>query len=115
MLDLYARTWQGTPLDADEYVISSEEKTSNQARCPPAYDVHAAKASGRWEKTTGIDPFMVLVTQVLTREPYAGAKRVFRDVDYGSSHRGKKAADRLPAAFPNAVLIHSTPRCTLPA
>ncbi|MFE1408457.1 transposase [Streptomyces sp. NPDC058770] len=28
-------------------------------------------------------------------------------MDNGSSHRGKKAADRLSAAFPNAVLIHT--------
>ncbi|MER6502549.1 hypothetical protein ABT218_25025 [Streptomyces sp. NPDC001455] len=33
VLDLYARAWQGTPLDADEYVISADEKTSIQARC----------------------------------------------------------------------------------
>ncbi|MFF4180714.1 transposase [Streptomyces sp. NPDC001750] len=28
-------------------------------------------------------------------------------MDNGSYHRGKKAADRLSAAFPNAVLIHT--------
>ncbi|MCK7626098.1 helix-turn-helix domain-containing protein [Streptomyces sp. RS10V-4] len=33
VLDLYARTWQGVPLGADEYVISADEKTSIQARC----------------------------------------------------------------------------------
>lgn len=43
-----------------------------------AYDVNAAKVFGRCEKTTGIDPFMNMVTQVMTREPYASAKRVFR-------------------------------------
>ncbi|WP_327295835.1 MULTISPECIES: hypothetical protein [unclassified Streptomyces] len=41
---------------------------------------------------------MNLVTQDMTREPYASAKRVFWIVDNGSSHRGKKAADRLPTA-----------------
>lgn len=99
VLDLYARTWQGTPLDADEYVISADDRTSIQARCRchltlapgqtramrvnhtygrggalaylAACDVHAAKVFGRCEKTTGIDPFMNLVTQVMTREPYA--------------------------------------------
>ena len=30
---LYARTWQGEPLGADDYVISCDEKTSIQARC----------------------------------------------------------------------------------
>ncbi|MFF0066996.1 transposase [Streptomyces sp. NPDC005279] len=32
---------------------------------------------------------------------------MFWVVDNGSSHRGKKAADRLAAAFPNAVLVHT--------
>ncbi|MEV6057059.1 IS630 family transposase [Streptomyces sp. NPDC052107] len=134
-LDLYARTWQGVPLGADEYVISADEKTSIQARCRchptlapgraramrvnhtygrggalaylAAYDVHRAKVFGRTEARTGIDPFMNLVAQVMSQEPYAGAKRVFWVVDNGSSHRGQKAADRLTAAFPNAVLVHT--------
>jgi hypothetical protein len=46
-----------------------------------AYDVHAAQVSGRCEKTTGIDPFMSLVTQVMSQERYASAKRVFWVVD----------------------------------
>lgn len=135
VLDLYARTWQGTPLAEDEYVISADEKTSIQARCRchptlapgqaramrvnhtygrggalaylAAYDVHRAKVSGRTEPRTGIDPFMNLGTQVMTQEPYAGAKRVFWIVDNGSSHRGEKAANRLTSAFPNAVLVHT--------
>ncbi len=28
VLDLYARTWDGQPLGADDYVISADEKTS---------------------------------------------------------------------------------------
>ncbi|SNT60873.1 hypothetical protein SAMN05216276_108013 [Streptosporangium subroseum] len=35
VLDLYARIFDGVPLDKDEYVISSDEKTSIQARCHP--------------------------------------------------------------------------------
>ncbi|MDW6062505.1 transposase [Streptomyces sp. FXJ1.4098] len=72
-----------------------------------AYDVHHAKVFGRTEPRTGIDPFMNLVTQVMSQEPYASAKRVFWIVDNGSSHRGKNAADRLAAAFPNAVMVHT--------
>ena len=72
-----------------------------------AYDVHHAKVFGHTEARTGIDPFMALVTQVMAQEPYASAKRVFWIVDNGSSHRGKKAADRLAAAFPTAVLVHT--------
>jgi transposase len=135
VLDLYARTWQGVPLAEDEYVISADEKTSIQARCRchptlapgqaramrvnhtygrggalaylAAYDVHRATVSGRTEPTTGIDPFMNLVAQVMTQEPYASARRVFWIVDNGSSHRGKKAAARLTSAFPNAVMVHT--------
>ena len=133
VLDLYARTYEGEPLGADEYVLSSDEKTSIQARCHPtlapgqaramrvnhtygrggalaylaAYDVHQAKVFGRCEATTGIVPFMALVEQVMTSEPYAGAKRVFWIADNGSSHRGKRAVDRLAKAFPNAVMVHT--------
>ncbi|MFB7007559.1 MULTISPECIES: IS630 family transposase [unclassified Streptomyces] len=133
VLDLYARTWQGTPLGEDEYVISADEKTSIQARCRchptlapgqaramrvnhtygrggalaylAAYDVHQARVSGRTEPRTGIDPFMNLVTKVMSQEPYKSAKRVFWIVDNGSSHRGQKAADRLTTAFPNAMMV----------
>lgn len=50
---------------------------------------------------------MTLVHQVMTREPYASAKRVFWIVDNGSSPRGKKAIDRLAKAFPNALMVHT--------
>jgi hypothetical protein len=43
----------------------------------------------------------------MSTEPYASAKRVFWIVDNGSSHRGKKAIDRLTTAFPNAVMVHT--------
>ncbi|WP_438297189.1 IS630 family transposase [Streptomyces sp. HUAS TT7] len=135
VLDLYARTWQGQPLGEHEYVISADEKTSIQARCRchptlapgkaralrvnhtygrggalaylVAYDVHQAKVFGRTEARTGIDPSMALAAQAMSQEPYASAKRVFWPVDNGSSHRGKKAADRLTASFPNAVMVHT--------
>jgi transposase len=135
VLDLYARTYQGVALDDDEYVVSADEKTSIQARCRchptlapgqaramrvnheyhrggacaylAVYDVHRAKVFGRCEDTTGIDPFMRLVAQVMSQEPYASAKRVFWIVDNGSSHRGQASINRLAAACPNAVLIHT--------
>jgi transposase len=135
VLDLYARTWEGEPLGEHDYVISCDEKTSIQARCrchptlPPgrsrtmrvehdydrggalayltAYDVHRAKVIGRCEPTTGIAPFMALVTQVMTQEPYASARRVFWVVDNGSSHRGDAAAQRLADAFPTTVMVHT--------
>jgi hypothetical protein len=135
ILDLYARVFDGLPLRGDEYVISSDEKTSIQARCrchptlPPgisrtmrvnheydrggalaylaAYDVHRAHVTGLCAETTGIDPFLELVEEVMTQEPYASAHRVFWIVDNGSSHRGQTAASRLTERFPNAVMIHT--------
>jgi hypothetical protein len=56
---------------------------------------------------TGIVPFMTLVAQVMTQEPYASAKRVFWIVDNGSSHRGQAAIDRLAKHFPSAVIVHT--------
>jgi transposase len=135
VLGLYARVWQGVRLREDEYVISSDEKTSIQARCrchptlPPgasramrveheydrggalaylaAYDVHRAQVIGLCSDTTGIDPFKELVEEVMTREPYASARRVFWVVDNGSSHRGQAAIDRLTRRYPNAVMVHT--------
>lgn len=135
VLGLYARLWQGGRLREDEYVISSDEKTSIQARCrchptlPPgasramrieheydrggalaylaAYDVHRAHLIGLCSDTTGIDPFTDLVDEVMTREPYASAHRVFWVVDNGSSHRGQAAIDRLTRRYPNAVMVHT--------
>jgi len=71
-----------------------------------AWDVHRAKLFGRCEPTTGIAPFGRLVDQVMSKEPYRSAERVFLVVDNGSSHRGKKAASRLAALYPNLVLVH---------
>jgi hypothetical protein len=61
---------------------------------------------GRCEPTAGIDPFDRLVRQVMTREPYASAHRVFWIVDNGSSHRGRRSVERLERRWPNLVLIH---------
>jgi transposase len=136
VLDLYARRFDGTPLSADDYVLSADEKPGVQARhrihphAPPgpghrpirveseyrrhgtlaylaAYDVHHAQVIGHCAPTTGIAPFTTLVTTVMSREPYASARRVFWVVDNGSSHRGWTAAARLNEAFPNAVMVHT--------
>jgi len=132
-LDLYARTWQGKPLGKRDFVISSDEKTSIQARARihptlapapgramrveheyerrgalaymAAWDVHRAKIIGRCEPTTGIEPFRRLVAQVMSTEPYASARRVFWVVDNGSSHRGQAAAARLRNDWPTATLV----------
>ena len=135
VLDLYARSFDGEPLDANEYVLSADEKPGVQARerihpsWPPqpgrqpmlveseyrrhgtlaylaAYDVHRAQVIGHCAPSTGIAPFTALAAKVMTREPYASARRVFWIVDNGSSHRGRVSAERLQAEWPNLVLVH---------
>ena len=135
VLDLYTRTFESRRLRRDEYVVSADEMPSIQAlaRCHPtrppgpgramrveheykrrgtlaymaAWDVHRAKLFGRCEPTTGIAPFARLVGQVMSREPYASARRVFWIVDNGSSHNGAAAIRRMQEAWPRAVLIHT--------
>ena len=70
-------------------------------------DVHTGKVFASTPKTTGIVPFMDLAGQVMARPEYKNAPRVFVIVDNGSDHRGKKAADRLRTAHPNAIMIHT--------
>ncbi len=50
--------------------------------------------------------FDALVAQVMAREPYRSAERVFWIVDGGTIHRGQRAADRLQARFDNLTLVH---------
>ena len=135
VLDLYAGTYQGVTLGADEYVISADEKPSIQARdrchatAPAgkgqpmrvnhdyrrrgalaylaAYDVYRGRVFGRCDTTTGIAAFTALVDQVMSQEPYASATRVFWIVDNGSSHRGQAAIDRLAEQYTNAIMIHT--------
>lgn len=135
VLDLYHGVWEGRPLGPQDYVISTDEKTSIQARkrvaptTAPAsgrpgrveheyerrgalayvagWDVHRAKVFGRCEPTTGIEPFHRLVNQVMSREPYRSARRVFWIADNGSSHRGQTSIRRLSEWYPNAILVHT--------
>jgi hypothetical protein len=135
VLDLYARTWDGTTLGPEEFVISADEKPSLQARrrkhatlAPgPArpmrveheyfrtgaltylagWDVHRATLFGRCEPKTTIGAVDRLVEQVMTTEPYRSARRVFWIADNCSSHRGEKAAARLRAQWPTLTLVHT--------
>jgi hypothetical protein len=113
ILDLYARIGQGKPLQSSEFVISADAKASIQARrrkptslptaagrpmrveheyfregaCTylAAWDVPRAKLFGHWEKKNGIAPTNRLIAEVMRREPYKSAKRVFGIMDNGSS------------------------------
>ncbi len=135
ILDLYARLWDGEPLQSSAFVISADEKTSVQARrrkqptLPPAagrpmrveheyfregawsylaaWDVHRAKLFGRCEKKTGIAPTDRLMAEVMSQEPYRSAKRVFWIMDNCSAHRGQKAAQRIRSRWSNALLVHT--------
>jgi hypothetical protein len=132
-LDLYAGYWHGKPLGEDDFVLSADEKTSIQARrrlhrrCVArdgrgqrveheyermgawaymaAWDVHQARVFGRVEEKTGIEPFGRLIDQVMRREPYRSARRVFWIVDGGSSHHRSTFPERLQAQYRNAVAV----------
>jgi hypothetical protein len=135
ILDLYAGLWHGEPLGANDFVISSDEKTSIQARIRchaslaprpaepmriepeykrggalqylAAWDVRRGIVFGRCEAKTGIASFGRLVDQVMQQEPYCHADRVFWIVDNGSSHRGQSAVKRLEEQYPNALMVHT--------
>jgi hypothetical protein len=61
---------------------------------------------GRSEPKGGIEAFDRLVSQVMTKQPYASARRVFWIVDNGSSHRGQRSVERLEGRWPNLRLVH---------
>src|SRR5712691_6436715 len=135
ILDLYQRQWEGQPLKDDEFVISTDEKTSIKARRRKqptlavasgrpmrveheyfregawtylaAWDVHRAKLFGRCENKSGIAPTDRLMAEVMTQEPYKSARRVFWIMDNCSAHRGQKAAQRIRSQWPNAILVHT--------
>jgi hypothetical protein len=136
VLDLYEGRWEGKLLHPGDLVICADEKPSIQARArmaetlPPtpgvprgqwvehtyerrgaltylaAWDVRRGRVFGRSEPRGGIKPFDRLVWQVMTKEPYASACRVFWIVDNGSSHRGQAAIERLQRRWPNLILVH---------
>jgi DDE superfamily endonuclease len=135
ILDLYAGHWKGRALGPKDFVLSSDEKTSIQARrrvhaeTPPkrkrrrrvepeykrmgalqymaAWDVGRGTVLGRCEAKTGIEPFGRLVDQILEQEPYSAAERLFLIVDNGSSHRGKASVRRLRARDRRLILVHT--------
>lgn len=134
ILDLYEGIWEGKPLREDEFVLSTDEKTSIQARARvhptlptqpgmtmkveheykrcgawaylAALDVHRAKLFGRCEQKSGIAPFGRLVDQVMRQPPYRKARRVFWIMDNGPSHRGERCVKRLREKYPRLVPVH---------
>src|SRR3954470_22691122 len=124
ILDLYEGRWEGKLLEPGDCVISADAKPSIQARArihpgaPPArgrgqrveheyerrgavcyldaWDVRRGRIMGRTEPMDGIASFDRLVWQVMTKEPYRSAPRVFWIVDNGSDHRGQKSINPPP-------------------
>jgi hypothetical protein len=135
ILDLYAGRWEGKLLEPGDMVICADAKPSIQARrrihetAPPApgggqlveheyerlgavtyldaWDVRRGQIMGRTERKGGIEPFDRLVWQVMTKEPYRSANRVFWIVDNGSDHRGKASIKRLEGRWRNLILVHT--------
>lgn len=135
ILDLYQRVWKGQPLQANEYVICADEKTSIQARqrkyqtATPrpnsamrveaeywrrgasiylaAWDVHQAKLFGRCAAKMKIQVFDQLVEQVMSQPPYCTASRVFWILDNVSSHRGEACRQRLQSRWPKLEVVHT--------
>ena len=133
VLGLYEGYWDDRPLGPNDYVLSTDEKTSIQARrrmhrsqgpAPhqamrieheyerkgawaymAAWDVKRAKIFGCLEEKSGIAPFEKLVNRVMGSEPYASANRVFWIMDNGSSHRGDHSIERLKK-WPAIVPVH---------
>ena len=71
-----------------------------------AWEVKGAKVFGRCERKSGIASIERSVADVMSRELYRSARRVFWIVDNGSSHRGAASIKRMQEAWPNAHLIH---------
>jgi transposase len=135
ILDLYQGFYQGKRLGLGDRILSVDAKPSIQARgrCHPtapaapgkpmrveheyvrngalallaALDVRTGQVFAATPETTGITPFMNLMGQVMSQPGYKNASRVFVIVDNGSDHRGQAAIDRLRAAHPSAIMIHT--------
>jgi hypothetical protein len=133
ILDLYERVFDGEPLKDDEFVLSTDEKTSIQARarrhpslapnpgkrCESSTNT-AGAAHGRTRGPRRLSgqalrsvrekdrdrSFHRLVDQVMTQPPYNDARRVFWIMDNGSSHRGAACVKRLVDQYPRIVPVH---------
>lgn len=135
VLDLYQGVWHGKALTEDDYIISTDEKTSIQARrrkhdtlpaepgqimrveheyarCGAwaylaAWDVRRARIFGDCVRKSGISSFDRFVAEVMRHKPYRRARRVFWIMDNGSSHRGEACCKRLQKEWPNLICVHT--------
>ena len=101
------RIHQGAPPAPGRGQLVEHEYKRMGALCYlDAWDVRRGGVIGRSERKGGIAPFDRLVHQVMTKEPYATARRVFWIVDNGSDHRGKASVKRLQDRWPTLILVH---------
>ena len=136
ILDLYQGFYQGQPLGEGDRVLSFDAKPSIQARgrvhatlpAAPGRPVrveHEYERHGALALLAGLDVHTGQGVRLHPGRPRESSRswtssarswpgrstrtrpRVFVVVDNGSDHRGKKAADRLRKAHPNAVMIHT--------
>jgi hypothetical protein len=134
VLDLYHRQWEGVKLSPEDHVLSADEKTSIQARRRihpvvaggpgrtmrveheyrrqgalaylAAMNVHTGQVFGRCSDRSTIVAFDSLVEQVMCKEPYRSARRVFWIMDNGSCHRGESSVSRLQSRWANIIPVH---------
>jgi transposase len=135
ILDLYEGFWEGRPLGPNDQVICSDEKTGIQllhrkipTRAPRpgtpgkvefeytrhgtlcfqgALDVRHGRVFGAFPLRNTAEAFRSFVTEVMDREPYASASRVFWVTDNGSAHHPKSFGPWLIEAFPRARAVHT--------
>ncbi len=135
ILDLYEGQWNGRPLGPQDQVICADEKTGVQilqrkvaTRAPRpkergkvefeytrkgtlcfqgALDVRHGDVFGGLPPRNTAESFRAFVTEVMEKEPYATASRVFWVIDNGSAHHPKSFGPWLKGAFPQAQAVHT--------
>lgn len=135
ILDLYTGTFQGKRLDPDDQVLCADEKTGIQVlerlvpTRPPipnhsgkaefeyrrhgtvtfvgALDVRKGRVFGTFPERNDAESFRAFVREVMAKEPYARARRVFWITDNGSAHHPKSFGPWLRSEFPQARALHT--------
>jgi hypothetical protein len=76
------------PAPGGGQLVEHEYERLGAVTYPDAWDVR--QIMGGTERNGGIEPLDCLVWQVMTKEPYRSANRVFWIVDNGSDHPGRR-------------------------
>ena len=134
VLDLYARQWQGSPLNKHDLVLCGDEMTGLQAlsRIHPC-QLPGPRTSGRYEfeyqrhgslayiafmdvatghvygetaPKNGSAPFDACLENCLEQPMCRDAKRVFLILDNGCAHHPHTSPRRLREKFPQVVAVH---------